>query len=81
MRHGSGWNDAVLIANCTPGTMVDINQLALASSPERWQESVSLGASFAERARATLDDLGGASIGSDIAAMRHEFQQPRIFPR
>lgn len=30
-------------------------------------------------ARATLDDLGGASFASDIASMRHEALQPRIF--
>lgn len=28
---------------------------------------------------ATLDDLGGAAFASDIAAMRHETLQPRIF--
>lgn len=27
----------------------------------------------------TLDDLGSATFLSDIAAMRHEFQEPRIF--
>ncbi len=34
----------------------------------------------AERAMAaSLDDLGGNAFFSDIASMRHEFQEPRIF--
>jgi urease accessory protein len=34
----------------------------------------------AERAAvATLDDLGGCAFGADIASMRHETLQPRIF--
>jgi urease accessory protein len=34
----------------------------------------------AERAAvATLDDLGGCAFVSDIAAMRHETLQPRLF--
>ncbi|MBL8907455.1 MAG: urease accessory protein UreF [Rhizobiales bacterium] len=30
-------------------------------------------------ARATLDDLGSCTIGAEIAAMKHEMQEPRIF--
>jgi urease accessory protein len=33
----------------------------------------------AETADSTADDLGGAALLQDIAAMRHETQQPRIF--
>lgn len=33
----------------------------------------------AEAAGATLDDLGGFALGSDIAAMRHETQPVRLF--
>lgn len=37
-------------------------------------------AATAERAlHATLDDLGNATLGADIASMRHQFQEPRIF--
>jgi urease accessory protein len=36
-------------------------------------------AAAARAARSTLDDLGSASILSDIAAMRHETLQPRLF--
>lgn len=160
VSHGSGWNDAVLIANLTADNGPEINQLALSlsASAERHLESTALGASFreaasafvpiglpegeiaypvavaaaglaagidrsplllaylqsfaamlvsvavrlvpigqraglfvlaalvpvlketAERAgRATLDDLGGASLLADIASMQHEFQKMRIF--
>lgn len=36
-------------------------------------------AAAARAARSTLDDLGSAAILSDIAAMRHETLQPRLF--
>jgi len=36
-------------------------------------------ATAARAARSTLDDLGSAAILSDIAAMRHETLQPRLF--
>lgn len=36
-------------------------------------------ATAARAARSTLDDLGSAGLMSDIAAMRHETLQPRLF--
>lgn len=36
-------------------------------------------AAAARAARSTLDDLGSAALLSDIAAMRHETLQPRLF--
>ena len=36
-------------------------------------------ASAAEASGASLDDLGSAALVSDIAAMRHETLQPRLF--
>lgn len=33
----------------------------------------------AEAARATLDDLGGAALGADLAAMLHETQYTRLY--
>ncbi|MDP1631716.1 MAG: urease accessory protein UreF [Caulobacter sp.] len=36
-------------------------------------------ATAARAARSTLDDLGSAAIMSDIAALRHETLQPRLF--
>jgi urease accessory protein len=38
-----------------------------------------IAATAARAASASLDDLGGNAIGAEIAAMRHETQQPRIF--
>lgn len=53
LTDGSGWNDAVLIANTREDTMEDINALALSLSAgrERHLETTALGASFAEAAR------------------------------
>ncbi len=36
-------------------------------------------ATAARAARSTLDDLGSAGLMSDIAALRHETLQPRLF--
>lgn len=161
LTQGSGWNDCVIIAQCSPGNLPEMNVLALALAPsaERWKETTDLGARFAEAARcfaplavpddedlaypvamaaaglatripveplllaflqnfaaalvsvavrlvpigqragldvlsrllptiagtaaraaaSTLADLGSAAFGADIASMRHQFQEPRIF--
>ena len=49
IRHGSGWNDAVLFAQCWSGESKELNELALsvASSSERYLETIQLGHSFA----------------------------------
>lgn len=54
VTQGSGWNDAVLIANVTAATTDQINALALSlsASAERHLESTALGASFREAAGA-----------------------------
>jgi urease accessory protein len=46
---GSGWNDAVLFAQCWNGDVEELNELALsmASSSERYLETTQLGRSFA----------------------------------
>ncbi|HEY7688005.1 MAG TPA: urease accessory UreF family protein, partial [Dongiaceae bacterium] len=38
-----------------------------------------IAATAARAATATLDDLGSATIGADIAAMKHETQYSRVF--
>ena len=38
-----------------------------------------IAATAARAAASTLDDLGSATLASDIAAMRHETLQPRLF--
>ncbi len=157
LQSGSGWNDAVLFAQCWHGNPNDI-ALALAGSAERYSETTQLGRNFniaasvwlgerphddvtaypvaaglackamaidseqalcaflqgfcaalvsvavrlvplgqmsglrvlkhlapliaatAQRALlATLDDLGSCCIAAEIAAMKHETLQPRIF--
>ncbi len=49
MTQGSGWNDAVLFAQCWNGDAAELNELALgmASSSERYLETTQLGRSFA----------------------------------
>ena len=49
IRHGSGWNDAVLFAQCWSGESKELNELALsmASSSERYLETTQLGRNFA----------------------------------
>lgn len=161
LTQGSGWNDCVIIAQCGPDNLQEMNALTLALAPsaERWKETTALGASFAAAARffaplavpdnedlaypvaiaaaglatriprehlllaylqnlaaalvsvavrlvpvgqraglevlarllptiaetaaraaaSTLADLGSATLSADIASMRHEFQEPRIF--
>jgi urease accessory protein len=161
VTRGSGWNDALIIANCRPDNLSNMNALALAlaSSAERHLETTALGESFAEAVRAfvpldlpeadeiaypvaiaaaglagrvppeallvaslqnfaaglvsvavrlvplgqkaglrvlaalmpliagtarraldaPLSELGAATFASDVAAMRHQFQEPRIF--
>jgi urease accessory protein len=157
LRHGSGWNDAVMFAQCWHGNPNEI-ALALAGSKERYAETTQLGRNFniaaavwtdleqrseimaypvaaglackrmnipkdqalsaflqgfcaalvsvavrlvplgqtsglmilrklapqilamAQRAiSATPGDIGGHCIAADIAAMRHETLEPRIF--
>jgi urease accessory protein len=48
LQDGSGWNDAVIFANCWSGDDVTINELALAlvSSAERYLETTHLGRNF-----------------------------------
>jgi urease accessory protein len=160
LLHGSGWNDAVLFAQCWDGDVSELNEfaLALAGSRERHLETTQLGRAFAiaaavwtrsepqrdeiayavaagracrnagvsqeqalvafvqgfcaalvsvavrlvplgqtqglevlrnlapviqrvalDAAAASLDDIGGCCIAADIAAMRHETLEPRIF--
>ncbi len=160
IMHGSGWNDAVMFANCWSEDASSLNELALAyaASRERWLETTQLGSAFqiaasvfsssvprqdliaypvaaglacsgtgidrihgllaflqgfvnslvsvavrlvplgqtqgletirdlmplvsetAHRAaNSTLDDLGSATIASDIASMRHETLYSRVF--
>ena len=38
-----------------------------------------IAATAARAATATLDDLGAATVGADIAAMKHETQYSRVF--
>ena len=49
ITQGSGWNDAVLFAQCWNGDASELNELALsmASSSERYLETTQLGRSFA----------------------------------
>ena len=49
MTQGSGWNDAVLFAQCWSSDSAELNDLALsmASSSERYLETTQLGRSFA----------------------------------
>jgi urease accessory protein len=49
LTQGSGWNDAVLFAQCWNGDAAELNELALsmASSSERYLETTQLGRSFA----------------------------------
>ena len=160
ITQGSGWNDAMMFAQCWTGVSEDLNDLALsmASSSERYLETTQLGKSFAiaasvftnvkfpcgdlaypvaagvacksmgvdqhsallaflqgfaasqvsvavrlvplgqtaglhvlknlipiisetgnRAATATLDDLGSCTLLADIASMKHEHLQPRIF--
>jgi urease accessory protein len=160
IRQGSGWNDAVLFAQCWNCESDELNEraLSMASSSERYLESTQLGRSFAiaasvftnvkfadgdlaypiaagmacknmgvekhsallaflqgfaaaqvsvgvrlvplgqtaglhvlknlmpiisetanRAATSTLDDLGSCTLLADIAAMKHEHLQPRIF--
>jgi urease accessory protein len=160
MTQGSGWNDAVLFAQCWSCDSDELNEraLSMASSSERYLETIQLGRSFAiaasvftnvkfadgdltypiaaglacknmgvdrhsallaflqgfaaaqvsvavrlvplgqtaglhvlknlmpiisetanRAAIATLDDLGSCTLLADIAAMKHEDLQPRIF--
>jgi urease accessory protein len=48
LQNGSGWNDAVLFANCWSGEVEDLNELALAlaGSAERYMEATCLGRNF-----------------------------------
>lgn len=50
LTFGSGWNDAVLIANTSADTLAEINALALSlpASAERYQEVTALGRNFAD---------------------------------
>lgn len=50
---GSGFQDAVLISNCHPETLKEMNTLALAlcASRERYLESISLGQNFVAAAK------------------------------
>jgi urease accessory protein len=49
IRHGSAWNDAVLFAQCWNCDSDDLNEraLSMASSSERYLETIQLGRSFA----------------------------------
>jgi urease accessory protein len=157
LRHGSGWNDAVLFAQCWQGNPNEL-ALALAGTAERFAETTQLGRNFniaaavwtgqdtqsesmaypiaaglacrhmkipqdqaltaflqgfcaslvsvavrlvplgqtsglkilrnlaslisvtaQQAATATLDDMGGHCLAADIAAMKHETLEPRIF--
>lgn len=48
LRHGSGWNDAVLFARCWDSDVEELNALtlALAGSRERYLETTQLGRAF-----------------------------------
>jgi urease accessory protein len=160
LLHGSGWNDAVLFAQCWDSDVEELNAhaLALAGSRERYLEMTQLGRAFSiaaavwtrsepqrdetayavaaaktcrdagvlremallafvqglsgalvsvavrlvplgqtqglevlrnlapviqrvalDATAASLDDIGGCALAADIAAMRHETLEPRIF--
>lgn len=56
LMFGSGWNDAVLIANTSADTLAEINALALAlpASLERYRETTALGRNFTEAVSAAM---------------------------
>jgi urease accessory protein len=57
LQHGSGWNDAVLLAACWNKNADDVNDLALAlaGSAERYRETTELGRNFNIAASAWAD--------------------------
>jgi urease accessory protein len=52
LQHGSGWNDAVIFAQCWNNALPDLNDLALAlaGSAERYLETTHLGRNFSSAA-------------------------------
>jgi urease accessory protein len=70
--HGSGWNDAVLFARCWKDSSRELNELALAlaSSKERYEETLALGRSFGLAAAAWGADSPADDAAHPIAAAR-----------
>jgi urease accessory protein len=71
ITHGSGWNDAVLFAQCWNNQNEYLNELALsmASSSERYLETTQLGKSFAIAASVFIDvKFANGDLAYPIAA-------------
>jgi urease accessory protein len=71
LQHGSGWNDAVLFAQCWSKPTQDLNEfaLALAGSAERYLETTHLGRNFNIAASVwTGADKTDAAIAYPVAA-------------
>lgn len=71
LRHGGGWNDAVLFARCWDCDVEELNALALAlaGSRERYLETTRLGRAFAIAAAVwTMSDPRQAEIAYPVSA-------------
>jgi urease accessory protein len=71
LQHGSGWNDAVLFAQCWSAPVDELNELALAiaGSAERYMETTHLGRNFRIAAAVwTGSDTGEEEIAYPVAA-------------
>jgi urease accessory protein len=71
LQHGSGWNDAVIFAQCWTTPLYELNELALAlsGSAERYMETTHLGRNFNIAANVwTGAEKAGAAIAYPVAS-------------